>query len=156
MRIIVVNLKRCDIHLFIFKLGNYIINIITMNWKSGKHCAPHTVPLDSCFNLRSYKQCMPWYNWLEIEPVTTECRAETLLLSHWSALQNRSPLREITVLCFDPSTRPKNAIPRWYTGRKWHIPMASNRKRSRGRIKAYDMGQGEGPTVPLQWCTGRK
>ena len=32
--------------------------------------------------------------------------------------------------------------------------MASNRKRSRGRIEAYNMGQGEGPTVPLQWCTG--
>ena len=58
---------------------------------------------------------------------------------------------------FWPSTRPpKNAIPRWCTGRKWHIPMASNRKRSRGRIKAYNMGQGEGPTVPLQWCTGRE
>ena len=28
--------------------------------------------------------------------------------------------------------------------------MASNRKRSRGRIKAYNMGQGEGPMVPLQ------
>ena len=28
--------------------------------------------------------------------------------------------------------------------------MASNRKRSRGRIKAYDMGQDEGPTVPIQ------
>ena len=55
-----------------------------------------------------------------------------------------------------PSTRPKNAIPRWCTGRKWHIPMASNQKRSRGRIKAYNMGQGEGPTVPLQWCTGRE
>ena len=27
--------------------------------------------------------------------------------------------------------------------------MASNRKRSRGRIKAYDMGQDEGPIVPL-------
>ena len=27
--------------------------------------------------------------------------------------------------------------------------MASNRKRSRGRIKVYDMGQGEGPIVPL-------
>ena len=27
--------------------------------------------------------------------------------------------------------------------------MASNRKRSRGRKKAYDMGQGEGPIVPL-------
>ena len=53
------------------------------------------------------------------------------------------------LLCFDPSTQPKNAIPRWYTGRKWHTPMASNRKRSRWRIKAYDMGQGEGPIVPL-------
>ena len=57
---------------------------------------------------------------------------------------------------FWPSTQPKNTIPRWYTGRKWHIPMASNRKRSRGRIKAYDMGQGDGPIVPLQWCTGRE
>ena len=28
--------------------------------------------------------------------------------------------------------------------------MASNRKRSRGRIKAYNMGQSEGPTVPIQ------
>ena len=28
--------------------------------------------------------------------------------------------------------------------------MASNRKRSRGRIKAYNIGQGEGPTVPIQ------
>ena len=62
----------------------------------------------------------------------------------------------LVVLCFDPSTRPKNAIPRWCTGRKWHIPMASNRKRSRGRIKAYNMGQGEGPTVSLQWCTRRE
>ena len=30
------------------------------------------------------------------------------------------------------------------------IPMASNQKRSCGRIKAYNMGQGEGPTVPIQ------
>ena len=51
---------------------------------------------------------------------------------------------------FWPSNRPKNAIPRWCAGRKWHILMASNRKRSRGRIKAYNMGQDEGPTVPLQ------
>ena len=57
---------------------------------------------------------------------------------------------------FWPSTQPQNIIPRWYTGRKWHIPMASNRKRSRGRIKAYDMGQGEGLIVPLQSCTGRE
>ena len=58
------------------------------------------------------------------------------------------------VLTFDPAQ--KNAIPRWCTGRKWHIPMASNRKRSRGRIKAYNMGQGEGPTLPIHWCTGRE
>ena len=57
---------------------------------------------------------------------------------------------------FWPSSRPKNAIPRWYTGRKWHIPTASNRKRSRGRIKAYDMGKGEGPILPLQSCTRRE
>ena len=61
---------------------------------------------------------------------------------------------------FWPLTRPpKNAIPRWCTGRKWHIPMTSNRKdrkRSRGRIKAYNMGQGEGPTLPIHWCTGRE
>ena len=56
-------------------------------------------------------------------------------------------IREAVI--FWPSPRPKNAIPRWYTGRKWHIPMASNRKRSHGRIKAYDMGQGEGLIVPL-------
>ena len=63
---------------------------------------------------------------------------------------------ESVIVIFWPSTRPKNAIQRWYTGRKWHIPMASNRKRLRGRIKAYEMGQGEGPTMPLQWCTGRE
>ena len=60
------------------------------------------------------------------------------------------------LLYFDLRPSPKNAIPRWYTGRKWHIPMASNRKRSHGRIKAYDMGKGEGPILPLQSCTGRE
>ena len=80
------------------------------------------------------------------------------------ATQQPSALKQTTqqssvmeqVLYFDPSPRPKNAIPRWYTGRKWHIPTASNRKRSRGRIKAYDMGQGEGLIVPLQSSTGRE
>ena len=74
-------------------------------------------------------------------------------------IQERKETQKIprqNYVIFWPSTQPKNAIPRWYTGRKWHIPMASNRKRSRGRIKAYEMGQGEGPIVPLQWCTGRE
>ena len=35
------------------------------------------------------------------------------------------------VLTFDLA---KHAIPKWCTGRKWHIPMASNRKKSRRRI----------------------
>ena len=54
------------------------------------------------------------------------------------------------LLCFDLRPGPKKDIPRWFTGRKWHIPMASNRKRSRGRIKAYNMGQGDGPILPIQ------
>ena len=65
-------------------------------------------------------------------------------------VSNLNPSCSGTVM-FWPSTRPpKNAIPKWCTGRKWHIPMASNRKGSRGRIKAYNMGQGEGPTLPIQ------
>ena len=35
------------------------------------------------------------------------------------------------ILTFGPS---KHAITKWCTGRKWHIPMASNQKRSRGWI----------------------
>ena len=35
------------------------------------------------------------------------------------------------ILTFDLA---KQAIPKWCAGRKWHIPMANNRKRSRGRI----------------------
>ena len=69
-----------------------------------------------------------------------------LIQVHQTQLVTPSP----SCVIFWPSTRPKNTIPRWYTGRKWLIPMASNRKRLRGRIKAYDMGQGEGPIVPLQ------
>ncbi len=53
---------------------------------------------------------------------------------------------QLGVLYFDLRPGPKMLF--LYTGRKWHIPTASNRKRSRGRIKAYDMGHGEGPIVP--------
>ena len=84
-------------------------------------------------------------------------RPWTLLSLHNFELKSTTTgLLEDEGVIFWPSTQPKNTIPRWYTGRKWHIQMASNRKRSRGRIKAYDMGQGEGPIVPLQWCTGRE
>ena len=53
-----------------------------------------------------------------------------------------------------PSTRPIMPFPKWCTGRKWHIPMASNRKKSRRRnwltkwdkVKAHD--------TLIDWCTG--
>ena len=39
----------------------YIINWITMTWKSGKHCTQHAEPLDSCFELlRSHQQFIQW------------------------------------------------------------------------------------------------
>ena len=60
------------------------------------------------------------------------------------------------MLCFDLFDPPKNAIQGDAPEGSGHIPMASNRKRSRVRIKAYNMGQGEGPTVPIQTCTGRE
>ena len=43
----------------------------------------HTETLDSWFDLiRSHQQCILWSPPLEIELVTTDCRAETLQLSH--------------------------------------------------------------------------
>ena len=46
-------------------------------------CAWHTETLDSCFDfIRSHQQSKPWSAPLEIQPATTEYRAETLLLSH--------------------------------------------------------------------------
>ena len=45
-------------------------------------CVWHMEILDRCFDLiRSHQQCIPWS-----PPVTTECRAETLPLSHQSTL----------------------------------------------------------------------
>ena len=103
--------------------------------------------------------------WLSLSINDTESRKGYLprkqriidrrLMKAWAAIDRLLIIwKSCYILTFDPA--PKNAIPRWCTRRKWHIPMVSNRKRSRGRIKAYDMGQGEGPTVPLQWCTGRE
>ena len=56
------------------------------------------------------------------------------------------------LLSFDlrPAPPPKKCYSKGMHRTIKHIPMASNRKRSRGRIKAYDMGQGEGPTLPIQ------
>ena len=43
----------------------------------------HTETLDCCFNLiRSHQQYIPWSPPLEIKLETTDCKAETLPLSH--------------------------------------------------------------------------
>ena len=57
------------------------INWITMIRKFGKHSHSTYGTLNSCFDLIGcHQQCIPWYPPLEIEPVTTECRDETLQL----------------------------------------------------------------------------
>ena len=43
--------------------------------------ARYTETLDSCYDLIRSPQCIPWSPPLEIKPVTTDCRAETLQLS---------------------------------------------------------------------------
>ena len=54
------------------------------------------------------------------------------------------------ILTFDPA---KHAIPKWCTGRKWHIPMASNRKKSRRQIW---LTKWEAHDTLIDWCTGRE
>ena len=49
----------------------------------GNTYARHMETLDNCFDLiRFHQQCIQWSPLLEIKPVTTDCRAETLQLSH--------------------------------------------------------------------------
>ena len=55
-----------------------LINWITATRKSGKHYARHMEPLDSCLDLiRSHELLKQWFLPLDIEPATTEYRAET-------------------------------------------------------------------------------
>ena len=60
----------------------FVINWITLTRKSSEHCVWYSETLDNCFDfISSHQQCISWSPPLEIEPVTTECRAETLPLS---------------------------------------------------------------------------
>ena len=73
-----------DIYNIQSNLCKYIyINWITMTRKSSKHFHATDGILDSCFDhIRSHQQCILWSPPLEIEPATTESRAEKLLLGH--------------------------------------------------------------------------
>ena len=57
------------------------------------------------------------------------------------------------VLTFDPA---KHAIPKWCTGRKWHIPIACNRKKSRRRIWLTKWDKVKAHDTLIDWCTGRE
>ena len=57
------------------------------------------------------------------------------------------------ILTFDPA---KHAISKWCTGRKWHIPMASNRKKSRRRIWQMKWDKVKAHDTLIDWCTGRE
>ena len=57
------------------------------------------------------------------------------------------------ILTFDPV---KHAIPKWCTGRKWHIPMASNRKKSRRRIWLTKWDKVKAHDTLIDWCIGRE
>ena len=73
------------IHFFFFFLSKVIILWTELPWPENlvNTCVRHTETLDSYFDLiRPHQQCIPLSPPLEIKPVTIECRAKTLPLSH--------------------------------------------------------------------------
>ena len=57
------------------------------------------------------------------------------------------------ILTFNPA---KHAIPKWCTGRKWHIPMANNRKKSCRRIWLTKWDKVKAHDTLIDWCTKRE
>ena len=79
--------KYIDLDLYFLFLRSGIILWIELLWPENlvNTYAWHTETLESYFNLIwSHQQCIPWSPPLQIEPVTTDCRAKTLQLSHLS------------------------------------------------------------------------
>ena len=63
----------------------------------------------------------------------------------------------ITYFCCILTLDPANhAIPKWCTGRKWHIPIASNRKKSHRRIWLTKWDRAKAHDALIDWCTGRE
>ena len=57
---------------------------------------------------------------------------------------------------FGLNDRAKHAIPKWCTGRKWHIPMASNRKKSGRQIGLTKWDKVKAHDTLIDWYTGRE
>ena len=69
-------------------------------------------------------------------------------------LMKRGKTSKCCILAFDPA---KNAIPRWCTGRKWHILMAvmrGNRVGGNWLMKWDELKNSHGTLI--DWCTGRE
>ena len=57
------------------------------------------------------------------------------------------------ILTFDPA---KHAIPKWCTGRKWHIPMAVMGRKNRRRAWLTIWKKVKSHATVIDWCTGRE
>ena len=78
------------------------------------------------------------------------------MISFFSVIKNLIDISDAINCCtltFDPA---KHAIPKWCTGRKWHIPMASNRKKSRRWIWLTKWDKVKAHDTLIDWCTGRE
>ena len=56
-------------------------------------------------------------------------------------------------LTFGPD---KHAIPKWCTGKKWHIPIASNRKKSCRRVWLMKWDKVKAHDTLIDWSNGRE
>ena len=101
---------------------------------------PCSVPYNGKCWARTYQEAifesLVWLH-LGLNPSHPDHWVTLYSLRKWPCLffpiinRNISIASQCCISTFDPA---KHAIPKWCTERKWHIPMASNRKRSRGRI----------------------
>ena len=73
-----------DVHFLNLWIEEFnLINWIIMTRRFGKHCVLHTEQLNICLDfIKSHQRSISWYPPLEIQPATTECRAETLPLRY--------------------------------------------------------------------------
>ena len=64
-----------------------------------------------------------------------------------------SYISQCCILTFDPA---KYAIQKWCTRRKWHIPMASNQKKSHRQIWLTKWDKVKAHDTLIDWCTRRE
>ena len=86
LSVVAIEKEAFGLHLTIVTNFTYLL-WIELLWPENpaNTCTWHMETLNSCFDpIRSHQQCILSFPHLEIEPVTTECRAETLQVSQQS------------------------------------------------------------------------